>query len=299
MIRVVTDTVASIPAEMLEGEPIDVMTLYVNHEGVEYVEAEMDIEEFYTGIYDMVNNIPTSSQPSQQHLEDVFTRIAHAGDELLGVFISTGLSGTYNGVIRAVQAVKARIPSFKFALIDSQSCGFDEGWPVMRALEAVRGGFDLSQCIEAVVSSVKSSRFLFTPSTLTFLQKGGRIGSAAALLGNLIQLSPVLTVVEGKSAMIANVRLRKKALARILEEFKADIDEYGLRNVVVHYIGDKMPAVEWAKEHIEPLLNRAVSVVPVSPVIGLHVGPAVGIAYECEKEMPYKFPHEMPAIVCQ
>ena len=299
MIRVVTDTVASIPTDMLEGEPVDVMTLYVNHEGTEYVESEMDIDKFYEGIYGMVDNIPTSSQPSQQHLEEVFSRIAHAGDELLGVFISTGLSGTYNGVIRAAQAVKERIPHFKFALIDSQSCGFDEGWPVMRAIESVRAGFSLSQCIDSVISSVKSSRFLFTPSTLTFLQKGGRIGSAAALLGNLIQLSPVLTVVEGKSTMVAKVRLRKKALDRIMDEFKSDIDAYGLRNVVVHYIGDKMPAIEWAKEHIEPLLNKAVRVVPVSPVIGLHVGPAVGIAYECEREMPHKFPHGLPAIVCQ
>ena len=122
---------------------------------------------------------------------------------------------------------------------------------------------------------------MFTPETLTFLQKGGRIGGAAALLGNLIQLSPVLTVTAGAAATLAKVRTRKKALDKIVATFKGDIEARGLKHVAVHYIGDKTPAVEWAREVIEPLIGHTVSVLPVSPVIGLHVGPAVGIAYEC------------------
>lgn len=297
MIKVVTDSVASIPADMLEGKPIDVISLYVNHSGIEYVDAEMDVDAFYSEIYGMVDNIPTSSQPSQQILEDAFLRIAQAGDELLGVFISTGLSGTYHGVVRAAKAIKNRIPGFKFALIDSCSCGFDEGWPALRALEAVREGLDLSRCAEAVIKSMRATRFLFTPETLTFLQKGGRIGNAAALLGNLIHLAPVLTVIEGKATTVAKIRLRRKALDRIVNEFKADVEVYGLKSLVVHYIGDKLPAIEWAKASIEPLVGKAVRVLPVSPVIGMHVGPAVGIAYECERIMPYKFPNGAPQIV--
>lgn len=128
---------------------------------------------------------------------------------------------------------------------------------------------------------MESTRFLFTPETLTFLQKGGRIGGAAALLGNLIQLSPVLTVRDGQATTLAKVRTRKKALDKIVQTFKADVEAYGLKRVMVHYIGDKNPAVAWAREVIEPLVGHAVDVLPVSPVIGLHVGPAVGIAYEC------------------
>ena len=84
--------------------------------------------------------------------------------------------------------------------------------------------------------------------TLTFLQRGGRIGNAAALLGNLIQLSPVLTVSDGKADTFAKVRTRKKALDRIVTEFKKDVEQHGLKHVVVHYIGDKAPAVAWARE---------------------------------------------------
>jgi len=67
--------------------------------------------------------------------------------------------------------------------------------------------------------------------------------------------------------------------------------------VVVHYIGSPDEALKWAREVIEPLCGKPVSVVPVSPVIGLHVGPAVGIAYECEKPLPGRLSFDSPALV--
>ena len=281
MIRIVTDSVASIPADAAREAGIEIVTLFVNRDGVEYADAQMDLDAFYADIYDMVDDIPTSSQPSQLVLEKLFEDAAQAGDEVLGIFISTGLSGTYDGAVRAARAVKARNLGFTYAIVDSASCGYDEAWPVFDAAEARDAGADLEGCVAAALAGIERTRFLFTPETLTFLQKGGRIGNAAALLGNLIQLAPVLTVTDGVATTLSKVRTRKKALDKILSTFKSDVEELGLKRVTVHYIGDKAPAIAWAREVVEPLLGHAVSVLPVSPVIGLHVGPAVGVAYEC------------------
>ncbi len=281
MIRIITDSVSSIPADVAARLDVEVITLYVNREGTEYADASMDLDAFYADIHAMVDDIPTSSQPSQAVLEAAFEEAALAGDEVLGVFISTGLSGTFDGAVRAARAVKARNLGFRCVLIDSTSCGYDEAWPVFDAVDARDAGDDLAACAAAVHRGIESTRFLFTPETLTFLKKGGRIGGAAALLGNLIQLAPVLTVIDGRADTLAKVRTRKKALARIVETMRDDIEAHGLKRVVVHYIGDKAPAVQWARDVIEPLVGRAVDVLPVSPVIGLHVGPAVGVAYEC------------------
>ena len=236
----------------------------------------------------MVDDIPTSSQPSQHTLEELFEASAKAGEEVLGIFISTGLSGTFDGAVRAARAVKSRNIDFACTLIDSTSCGYDEAWPVFDAVEARDAGAGLAGCTKAALAGMESTRFLFTPETLTFLQKGGRIGGAAALLGNLIQLSPVLTVRDGQATTLAKVRTRKKALDKIVQTFKADVEAYGLKRVMVHDIGDKNPAVAWAREVVEPLVGHAVDVLPVSPVIGLHVGPAVGIAYECARSLTGK-----------
>lgn len=299
MIKIVTDSVASIPPDMLAGKPVEVVTLYVNRDGVEYADASMDLDVFYADIHDMVDDIPTSSQPSQLELEEVFEQSAQAGDEVLGVFISSHLSGTFDGAVRAARAVKARNIDFSYRIIDSTSCGFDEGWAVLAAAEAASRGDDLEACTEAVLASMQASRFLFTPETLTFLQKGGRIGGAAALLGNLIQLAPVLTVRDGSATTFAKVRTRKKALEKIVQTFLDDVEAHGLKNIVVHYIGDKTPAIEWAKAVIEPLVGSSVRVLPVSPVIGLHVGPAIGIAYECKEALQNKINGSLSSLCVQ
>ena len=297
MIRVITDSTASISPKLAEKLGIQVVTLFVNRDGVEYCDATMDMDSFYADIYDMQDNIPTSSQPSQQDLEAIFEDAAVAGDEVLGLFMSSGLSGTYEGALRAARSVAARNPDFTYSMIDTLSCGFDEGWPVVAGAVARNAGKSLRECANAVVESVKSTRFLFAPESLTFLQKGGRIGRAAALLGNLVKLIPVLTVTDGTVATRAKIRTQKKALDKILAFMKDDFDKNGLRNVIVHYIGDKSLACAWAKEKVEPLVGHAVDVVPVSPVVGLHVGPAVGVAYECAHALVGKIDCLPPTVV--
>lgn len=299
MIRVITDSVASIPKDDSHQDELQMLTLYVNRDGQEYEDLTMDVDRFYADIYDMLDDIPTSSQPSVQSFERAFEDAAQAGDQVLGVFISTGLSGCYEGAMRAARSVKARHPDFEYALVDSTSCGGDEGLPVLDAVDAVREGRSLSHAAQAVLLGVQSTRFLFTPESLTFLKAGGRIGNAAALLGNLMQLVPVLTVRDTITTTLAKVRTRPKALKRIMQQLSDDIEHCGgLKRIVVHYIGSKAPAVEWAKTAIEPLVGHDVDVIPVSPVIGVHVGPAIGIAYECNLPLSGKITGNVQQYLC-
>lgn len=298
MIRIVTDSVTSLSVEVAAREGVEIVSLYLNEGGVEHEDATMDVDEFYTRIGAMADNPPTSSQPAQDKLEALFESIAHEGDQLVGIWISSGLSGTYEGALRAARAVKSRNIDFSYAMIDSQSCGFDEAFPVLEAARAARAGASLDEVVDATTKAMASSRFLFTPESLTFLRKGGRIGGAAALVGNLVKICPVLTVVDGTPEVSAKVRTRKKALDKICSLLEEDMASAGgLKNVMVHYIGDRLPAVTWACETIEPLLGRTVEVLPVSPVIGLHVGPAIGIAYECENPLPHKITKSLSSLV--
>lgn len=289
MIKVVTDSVASLPQEIIDASGVEVVTLYLREGDVEYEDATMDLDDFYTRIYDMADNPPKSSQPSQSTLVDLFERIAQDGDDVLGIWISSGLSGSINGVMQAARIVESHNLDFKYIMIDSSSCGGDEGFPVMAGIKAVAEGATLRQAADAVLRSIQCTRFVFAPESLTFLQKGGRIGGAAALLGNALRLCPILTVVDGVPQTMAKVRTAKKAMAKMVSIFEEDVETCGgLKNLVVHYIGDKKPAVQWACEVFEPLLGHEVRVAPVSPVVGMHVGPAVGLAYECEAPLPGK-----------
>ncbi|MDO4443713.1 MAG: DegV family protein, partial [Slackia sp.] len=266
MIKILTDSVASLPASDAREAGIDVISLYVNEGGVEHVDATMDLDAFYGRIAQMADDIPTSSQPSQQAFEDYFERAAEAGDEVLGVFISSKMSGTMEGALRAARAVHARNIDFKAAIVDSCSTGWDQAYCVLAAHRAAQAGLSLDECARAAADAVARTRFLFAPTNLTFLQKGGRIGAAKALLGNLVHIVPVLTVRDGMPVDVAKARTQKKAIAQAFEQFKADAETKGLVDAVVHYIGSPDDAIEWARSKVEPFLGHPVRVLPVSPV---------------------------------
>lgn len=289
MIRIITDSVSSIPQEIARQEDITVMPLYLHFDGEEHVESELDIDAFYETIDQRINDIPTSSQPSQHTFESFMEDAAQCGDSVLGVFLSSELSGTYEGAIRAARAVKAHNLDFTCVLIDSTSAGYDEAFPALDAADTRNEGGSLEECAASAINAVMCSRILFAPESLTFLKAGGRIGGARALLGNMIKIVPVLTVENGIPTDFVKVRTTKKAIEAIFQTFKDDVEEHGLARVMLHYIGKPTSALDKLKELVEDFVGRSVSVLPVSPVLGSHVGPAIGIAYECLQYVKRKF----------
>ena len=289
MIKLLTDSVASIPQQRAKDEHIDIISLYINEGDIEHVDAEMDLEAFYSRLPEMMDNIPTSSQPSQQAFEDYFEAAAVAGDEVIAALISSGMSGTHDGAIRAARGVKERHPEAKIAIVDTRSTGWDEAWPVIECARYIREGHTFEECALHAAETVLCSRYYFTPESLTFLAKGGRIGAAKALLGNLIQVLPVLTVVDGTPVDVAKARTQKKARAAILDLMQEDLKDNELVELSVQFIGTSEEARAWSHNTVEPLVGRGeLAVMPVSPVVGLHVGPAVGVSYYCKKPLHNK-----------
>lgn len=281
MLRMITDSTASVPRDLIEGHDVSVASLYVRFDGEEHLETEMDIDGFYETLSSRIDDIPTSSQPSQHFFETFFEDAASAGDEVLGIFVSSALSGTYEGAVRAARTVRSHNIDFRCVLIDSTSTGGDEGFPVMDALEAHDRGGSLEECAAAAQNAIMCSRILFVPESLEFLKAGGRIGRAAALLGSVIKIVPVITVFDGTPQVVAKVRTMKKAIEEMVRTFRDDVERFGLKRVIVQYIGPKTDALMKLASQVEEIAGQSVEIMPVSPVIGVHVGPAVGISYEC------------------
>lgn len=277
-VSVITDSVAAIPADLIADNGMQVVSLYVNDGESNQLETEMDTAVFYRRLEEM-STLPTSSQPSVETLLDAFRGPLALGRDVLGVFISAKMSGTYDTALMASDMLRDEFPAARIELIDSGSNSMEEGYGALAAAQAAKAGASMERCVEAATETLRRTRYLFTPHTLEYLRRGGRIGGASALIGGLLQIKPILTVERGETQTYARVRTQGKALAEMAGKFADDIRDFGLVQVCVHYISDRETAEVFAREQIEPIAGAAVRVIPVSPVIGLHVGPAVAIVY--------------------
>jgi DegV family protein with EDD domain len=271
-IKIVTDSTAYIPKALLEQYDIRVISLSVLFGDEAYKETEISYDVFYKKLVES-SDLPTSSQPILMEVQETFESVLREGHDLIGVFISSEMSGTYQSAVMISEELKAKYPDRKICMIDSRSNCMQLGLSVLKGAEIVSESFDT--CVETIEYVISHSRFVFIPETLEFLKRGGRIGSAKALLSSMLQIKPILTVEDGKTSVINKVRTRKKAISALIDIFRRDQSQATITGGYVHHIN----CDEDAKD-LSDKLGESFDITAIGPVIGTHVGPgAIGIAY--------------------
>lgn len=226
-VKIVTDSTSYIPKSLVNEYDITVVSLNVISNGKSYREVELNNKTFYKDM-DKSSEIPTSSQPSMEELIDAFKNIAKEGNDIVGVFISSEMSGTYSTAHLIKEMINEEYPSIKIEIVDSRSNCMEMGFHVLQGARAAKEGKSIEEVVNVIEETKKRSRFIFVPDTLKYLKKGGRIGGASALLGTILQIKPILTVEEGKTTVFDKVRTKKKAVEGIVKKALSDIKEKGL-----------------------------------------------------------------------
>lgn len=277
-IRIITDSTSYLSEAFLSANNIRRISLSVVFEDEVINETEISNEDFYKKM-SQVNEFPTSSQPSIEELQNIMESIVKEGDHIVGIFLSSEMSGTYQSAKMIQAQVLDKYPDAKIEILDSRSNCMQLGVQVMSAVNVIKNGGDLEQVVEAVAYTKERSRFVFAPENLEYLRKGGRIGTAKALLGNVLKLKPILTVNDGKTDSITTVRTRSKSIDTLIELFEEDTKRLGLDSIVVHHINCE----ELAQKLVDNLKVKTgieAEIRPIGPVIGVHVGPgALGLVY--------------------
>lgn len=278
-IKIVTDSTAYLPKSLIEAYDIAVVSLNVVLDDKITRELDTSNAVFYQEM-SKAKNFPTSSQPSPEEMLSTFENILANGDSIVGIFMASELSGTYQSTHLYKNLLLEKYPDATIELIDCHTCCMQMGYTVVEAAKAAKAGKTLEEILDITNWVISHSRFLFTPATLDYLQKGGRIGGAAALLGNLLQLKPILTVVDGKVAVLTKIRTKKKAVSTLVDIFLKDLEsEYPLGGVTVHHINCEEEGLI-LKRALEEKLDVPVYIESIGPIVGLHVGPgAIGLAY--------------------
>ncbi|MDO9556105.1 MAG: DegV family protein [Coriobacteriia bacterium] len=287
-VKFITDSTSYLPRETRARYDIGVVPLSVTLDGQMFDDDALDYSPFYRALA-ASKSFPTSSQPAVSHFVDVFSAAAAKGDQVVAVFISSEMSGTYSTALLARDLVHERMPEAVIEIVDSRSNCMELGFALLAGVEAAEAGADIPGILAAIDARIARTRFLFVPDTLEYLKRGGRIGGASALMGALLQIRPILTVVDGKTDIFAKVRTKKRAFTEIVAAFQRDIDTKGglgdVTGVVVHHIDDRAEGLVLA-ELVQSVTGHEVEVMTLGPAIGTHVGPGTaGLVYYTAEEM--------------
>lgn len=282
-VKILTDSTSYIAKDLVESLDIGILSLIISFPDESLKETETDNNKFYKMMEE--KGIPVSSQPSLGEVYQAMTDIVSRGDEIVCIFLSSEMSGTFNSAYKVSEVVMEENKGSKIVVLDSRSNSMQLGFAAITAARAAKEGKSVEEVVKVAEENIKRSRFLFIPETLEYLKKGGRIGGAAALFGMILKIVPVLTVKDGQTSVFAKVRTRVKAIQTMISKLLKDNIEYKVKEIIVHHINCYDQASELA-DRIKDKLNMEVSIVDIGPIIGMHVGPgAIGIAYYTEKEI--------------
>jgi fatty acid kinase fatty acid binding subunit len=267
-VAIVADTTHYLPRELVEAEDVHLVSLYVNWPDHQERESEMpDFDGFYDRLRTAAE-LPTTSQPSIGDFLAVYEPLVAEGRDVVSIHLAGGISGTVEGARQAAEHAGGRIE-----VVDSETACGGMGLVVLAAARAARAGASADEVVAAARAAREGLKIWFAVDTLEFLQRGGRIGKAQALVGAALKIKPILSL-EEEIVPVDRVRTSGRAFERLVDYLRSRHDDGADAWVIQHV---------QAREQAERLVERGreifgcdpVWVSEVGPVIGAHVGPGL------------------------
>jgi DegV family protein with EDD domain len=267
--RVVTDSTADVPPEWCERYRIEVVPLRVLF-GTESFRDRVDLttDQFFDRLR-RSERLPTTSAPSPGDFAAVYERLSHECDGVVSIHISGELSAT----VQAAQVGAGSVDGFPVHVIDSRCLTICLAYLARTAAEADT----IETAVRRVEERVPRQGILALLDTLRYLEMGGRIGRAQALLGTVLDLKPILSLADGRVVPLDRVRTRAKAIPRLVERLRQDLP---VERLAVMHAQAPEDAERIRATLAADLPDVEVDVGELGAVLGTHVGPGtVGMAY--------------------
>ncbi len=283
MVRIIADSSCDLAAAVCQSKQIYTVPLNVTLEdGSVHPDGQMDLDEFYAHLVSC-KHLPTTSQPSPSLFEQAYADAQQAGDDVVAITISSGVSGTYQSACIAAQLADYEDHIF---IVDSQSISLGMGALVMYAADLRDKGKSAAE-IASELERIKDHVHLFAMvNDLNNLRKGGRLNAAAAFTGGLLGVKPLLTVKDGKVTLIGKSRGLPGAYAAMfkhLDDFGGVCRELGCYAAYSDRAHQLDPILEFFKKNNYPIGGTG----RIGTVVGTHVGAgAFGLAYFDASALP-------------
>lgn len=277
-VTVVTDTTHYLPPELVERHRLRSVPLYVNWRGTTRRESEFtDLDAFYDDLRS-ADELPTTSQPPVGDFLDAYRPLLDAGQDVVSIHLSAGISGTVGAAERArADLVEQGLDPARLIVVDSATAAGGTGLMLIAAANAAAAGADAAQVALAARVLRRELQVRFAVDTLEFLRRGGRIGNAQAWVGSALKIKPILAL-ESRVEAVERVRTWSRAFDRLL----AHLEQRRAEGHDVWFVQHVQ-----AGEQLARMIDRGTEMFghgpefasEFGPVVGSHVGPGViGVA---------------------
>src|SRR5690625_329886 len=276
---VVTDSTAYIPESLLDKYNIHTVPLSVTFGDESYREGiDITTEEFYQKVK-TEKALPSTSQPAIGAFIELYEKLSKEYDGIISIHLSKKFSGTYDAA-KSAGAIVDKVNVYPY---DSELSAMPQGFYALEAAEMVQAGKSAEEIITRLDEMKSKTRAYFMVDDLSHLQRGGRLNSAQAILGSLLNIKPVLHIVDGLIVPFEKIRTRKKAIARIMSMLEEDIEKKEIKRVVFIHANNEQQVMKihdkFAKKypHIETIISY------FGPVIGTHLGEgSIGVSWQAK-----------------
>ncbi len=270
-----TDTSANLPTLLAKKYGIGVIPLSytANGESHECLDTEaFDSAAYYTAMKDGMT--VTTSQVNPQKYVDYMEPALKEGKDILFIGMSAGISGSFSSARIAKEQLEETYPERKIYMVDSMGASLGEGLLVLRAHRYMEQGMEPAEIVEKLTAERMHMYQLFTVDDLMHLRKGGRLSNAAAVMGTLLHVKPLLKGNEnGKIVSFEKVRGRKAVIARIAQKYDELVVEAGKQIVGISHANCREEAEYLASLLREKHAPKEIMIVDHEPVTGSYLGP--------------------------
>lgn len=275
-IAIVTDSTSDLSPEVAAQYNITVVPLYVLFDGKMHRDGlEINSSELIHGIK-AGKKLPSTSQPSPAEFASVFREALRGADQVISVNISGQLSGTVGSARLAAQEFGDRV-----VVVDSRTVSLSLGMMAVRAAKLAQAGKSAAEIVRELEQVSGRNDLRFTVGTLEFLKANGRIGGAAALLGGLLNIKPILVVKNGRVEAGGRARGSKKAVQDIVEHTRKFVEEHGGARVAFLSTVEGEPLMEEIRAGLSGVNFEDFGSYQIGAVVATHAGPgAAGVALE-------------------
>jgi DegV family protein with EDD domain len=272
---VVTDSNATVPADLARDLDIRIVPIVLAIDGYIFLDG-VDITP--ADVYRLLResqHLPTTSAPSIGDFLRVYAAASQEASAIVSIHLSPKLSATYS----SATAASRMVDDVPIRVLNCHTAAMGQGFVAIEAARAAASGASLEDVVARAEEVAAKINLIATIGTLEYLHRGGRIGSAATLLGTVLQIKPVLRLSGGQVEVFARPRTKSRAVKVMLKHMADQVNNHPVRVAILH-AGIPEEAEELRQRIVQEFNCDELYVTELTPVMGAHTGPGVlGIVF--------------------